>query len=220
MLYHSFVLSLIIQLLVLFVDIYGLNIQIPKEKLLFNQLLKMEFGVQIVEMVFYVWMIYNFSSIKNITPKRYYDWVITTPIMLVTLMAYLDSRQYKDIFEFSSINKNILMKIVGANLAMLLFGLLGEHQVINYNLAICLGFIPFIYYFYLIYQQYFLDAQEKTKDKKMLYWFFFVVWTLYGVAAFLPYVLKNTAYNMLDVFSKNVFGVFLVYIIWTFRVKG
>ena len=221
MLYQSFIISLIIQIIVLLVDFYGLNIEIPKDKLLFRQLLKMEFGVQMVEMVFYVWMIYNYTSISNITPKRYYDWIITTPIMLVTLMAYLDSSQYKDIFEFISTNKYLLSKVVIANLAMLLFGLLGEHGVIPYNLAIYLGFIPFLYYFYLIYQQYFMEDKFKfkTKDKKSLYWFFFVVWSLYGISAFLPYVLKNTAYNILDLFSKNVFGVFLVYIIWTYRIK-
>jgi len=222
MLYQSFIISLIIQIIVLLVDIYGLNIEIPKDKLLFHQLLQMEFGVQIIEMVFYVWMIYNYTSISNITPKRYYDWIITTPIMLVTLMAYLDSSQYKDIFEFITTNKNLLSKVVVANLAMLLFGLLGEHRVIPYNLAIYLGFIPFLYYFYLIYQQYFMEDKfkfkPKPKDKKRLYWFFFVVWSFYGLSAFLPYVLKNTAYNILDLFSKNGFGVFLVYIISTYRI--
>ena len=218
MLYQSLILSFGIQTTVLLIDIYGLNIKIPKDKLLFNQLLKMELGVQLVEMIFYVFIIYNFSSINNITPKRYYDWVITTPIMLVTLIAYLDSdsRQYKDIFEFISTHKTILKKIVVANLAMLSFGLLGEYGIIN--LAIYLGFIPFIYYFYLIYQHYIEDKKE-AKDKKPLYWFFFVVWALYGISAFLPYVLKNTAYNILDIFSKNGFGVFLVYVIWTNRIK-
>ena len=218
MLYQSAILSLIIQIIVLFVDIFGLTIPIQKEKLLFNQLLKMEFGVQIVELVFYVWMIFNFSSIDNITPKRYYDWIITTPIMLITLMAYLDSGQFYDIFAFITANKNILIKVVLANMAMLLFGLLGEYGVIDYNIAILIGFVPFIYYFYLIYQNYIQD-KKPTNDKKIVYLFFFIIWSIYGVAAFFPYILKNTAYNILDLFAKNLFGVFLVYLIWTFRIK-
>jgi bacteriorhodopsin len=218
MLYQSAILSLIIQIIVLSVDIFGLTIPIQKDKLLFNQLLKMEFSVQIVELIFYVWMIFNFSSIDNITPKRYYDWIITTPIMLITLMAYLDSRQFYDIFAFISANKNILIKVVLANLAMLLFGLLGEYGVIDYNIAILMGFIPFIYYFYLIYQNYIRDKKQ-TNDKKIVFLFFFIIWSIYGLAAFFPYIIKNTAYNILDLFAKNLFGVFLVYLIWTFRIK-
>jgi bacteriorhodopsin len=218
MLYQSAILSLIIQIIVLFVDIFGLTIPIQKDKLLFNQLLKMEFGVQIVELIFYVWMIFNFSSIDNITPKRYYDWIITTPIMIITLMAYLDSRQFYDIFAFISANKNILIKVVLANLAMLLFGLLGEYGVIDYNIAILMGFIPFIYYFYLIYQNY-INNKKPTNDKKIVFLFFFIIWSIYGLSAFFPYILKNTAYNILDLFAKNLFGVFLVYLIWTFRIK-
>ena len=218
MLYQSAILSLIIQIIVLFVDIFGLTIPIQKDKLLFNQLLKMEFGVQIVELIFYVWMIFNFSSIDNITPKRYYDWIITTPIMLITLMAYLDSRQFYDIFAFISANKNILIKVVLANLAMLLFGLLGEYGVIDYNISILMGFIPFIYYFYLIYQNY-INNKKPTNDKKIVFLFFFIIWSIYGLSAFFPYILKNTSYNILDLFAKNLFGVFLVYLIWTFRIK-
>jgi bacteriorhodopsin len=218
MLYQSAILSLIIQIIVLSVDIFGLTIPIQKDKLLFNQLLKMEFSVQIVELIFYVWMIFNFSSIDNITPKRYYDWIITTPIMLITLMAYLDSRQFYDIFAFISANKNILIKVVLANLAMLLFGLLGEYGAIDYNIAILMGFIPFIYYFYLIYQNYIRDKKQ-TNDKKIVFLFFFIIWSIYGLAAFFPYIIKNTAYNILDLFAKNLFGVFLVYLIWTFRIK-
>jgi bacteriorhodopsin len=218
MLYQSAILSLIVQVVILFVDFYGLNIEIPPEKRIFNQLLQLELGVQVVEIIFYIWLIYNFSQIDNITPKRYYDWIITTPIMLITLIAYLNRTHESDLSAFISNNKNIIIKVVVANMIMLIFGLLGEYNVINYNLAIILGFIPFLYYFYIIYKNYIQD-NEPTADQKGLFIFFFVVWSLYGLAAFLPYILKNTAYNILDLVAKNLFGVFLVYIIWTYRVK-
>ena len=38
-------------------------------------------------------------------------------------------------------------------------------------------------------------------------------WGLYGFVAFLPYYLKNSFYNILDLFAKNFFGIFLSYII-------
>jgi bacteriorhodopsin len=38
---------------------------------------------------------------------------------------------------------------------------------------------------------------------------------MYGIAALLPYNLKNSIYNILDLFAKNFFGLFLTYIIIT-----
>jgi bacteriorhodopsin len=94
---------------------------------------------------------------------------------------------------------------------MLLFGLAGELNYIDYNTSIILGFIPFIFYFKLIYDKYLITNTENNKIK--LYWFFFIIWTIYGIVAFLPYKEKNIAYNILDLFSKNLFSVFLVIII-------
>jgi bacteriorhodopsin len=52
-----------------------------------------------------------------------------------------------------------------------------------------------------------------------MYWFFVFTWSLYGVAALLPYDTKNSMYNILDLFAKNFLGVFLVYILWTNRIE-
>jgi hypothetical protein len=30
----------------------------------------------------------------------------------------------------------------------------------------------------------------------------------------MSYTVKNTGYNILDIFAKNFFGVFLAYIVW------
>ena len=81
----------------------------------------------------------------------------------------------------------------------------------DYNTAIIAGFIPFIYYFKMIYDKYLINNKENNKIK--IYWFFFIIWTIYGIVAFLPYEQKNIAYNILDLFSKNLFSVFLVIII-------
>jgi uncharacterized RDD family membrane protein YckC len=42
---------------------------------------------------------------------------------------------------------------------------------------------------------------------------FFGLWLLYGVAAFFPYAIKNASYNILDLFAKNFFGIFLAILI-------
>lgn len=217
MLYESAYFSLIIQLITGIIDVWGLNIKIPEDKKIFRDLLKVELGVQTVEFIFYSWMVYNFDKIQNITPYRYLDWIVTTPTMLVTLMAYLDEGNKDNLLDFIKKNKDFTIKIVTLNLLMLILGLLGELNKINYQNAIILGFIPFIYYFKLIYDQYI--HKNISKDKLKLFYFFFIVWSLYGIAALLPYEEKNTAYNILDLFSKNLFGIFLVYVLWRNRIK-
>jgi bacteriorhodopsin len=218
MIYQTAYLSLLIQLVVGIIDFLALQIKIPENKKLFKDLLKMELGVQIIEMIFYVWMVFNFSNIANITPKRYYDWIITTPTMLITLMAFLDKEHYLGIMDYITKNKYDLIKVLSANMMMLLFGLMGELGYIQYQLAIVLGFIPFLYYYNEIYNKYIKD-KELSLPKKGLFWFFFVVWSLYGISAFMPYILKNTMYNILDLFAKNATGLFLAYSIWNLQIK-
>ena len=41
----------------------------------------------------------------------------------------------------------------------------------------------------------------------------FFVWSLYGVAALLGDKLKNISYNILDIFAKNFYGLFLYFFI-------
>lgn len=215
MLYESAYFSLFVQAIIGTINIYGLKMNIPKNLQIYKDLLKIEFVVQIIEFIFYIWMILNFSNIKNITQFRYFDWIITTPIMLIGLMAYLDDNKPKTLYEYVKNNKDLIIRVVGLNLSMLILGLLGELQIINYNMAITLGFIQFIYYFKLIYDKYM--KKKVSNDKFRLFWFFFIIWTLYGIVSYFPYEQKNTAYNILDLFSKNLFGVFLVYIISTFK---
>ena len=94
---------------------------------------------------------------------------------------------------------------------MLLFGYLGEINVINKYLSVILGFIPFFMYYKIIYDNYAIH----TKQGKLLYFYFLFIWFLYGVAAFMSYYTKNIMYNILDLFAKNFFGIFLSYIVFS-----
>jgi hypothetical protein len=98
-----------------------------------------------------------------------------------------------------------------------LFGLAGELNYIDYNTAIVVGFIPFVYYFKMIYDKYLINNKENNKI--YLYWFFFIIWSFYGLAALLPYEEKNIAYNILDLFSKNLLSVFLVIVILNLKTS-
>jgi len=106
--------------------------------------------------------------------------------------------------------------VVGLNVLMLLFGFLSELMPKHQLTFVLLGFIPFALYFWHIYEKYL--KQDKTNvhpvfTRERIFWYFVVIWSLYGVAALFPYVMKNTFLNILDLFSKNAFGIMLVYII-------
>ena len=50
-------------------------------------------------------------------------------------------------------------------LEMMLFGLAEELNYMDYNTAIILGFIPFVYYFKLIYDKYLITNTDSSKTK-------------------------------------------------------
>jgi len=220
--------SLVVQIITGIFNVYVMIVNDNEEMILLKSILLLELIVQVVEGTFYVWLAYLFSSIKNVTPKRYFDWAITTPLMLFSLCMYLDylkeeeekkEKEKKDpfvnytldpIIDAFSKDKEILIPIFLLNWLMLLFGYLGEIGVINNLIAVACGFIPFIIYYVMIYNHY---AKYTTFGKKM-FWYFAGVWSLYGVAAIMPYYWKNIGYNILDIFSKNFFGLYLAYVIW------
>ena len=175
-----------------------------------------------MEGAFYAWLYYNIDRVKNITPKRYADWAITTPTMLVTLVAYIiylnaPSSESLSLLQILRENAAPIAQILVLNWLMLLFGYLGEVGVIPLVAGVALGFVPFIAYFYIMYERFIAnDANIFINSTSMkIYAYFLVFWSLYGIVAVLPYALKNTIYNVLDLFSKNFFGLFLSYLIVT-----
>ncbi len=218
MLYESAKLSLYAQLITGFIDTWGLNIKVPIEKEIFRTLLKIELFVQIIEFIFYVWLVKNIKTHSNITKYRYFDWMITTPLMLVTLMAFIDDSRVNSLTEFLKNNKTIITEVLILNFLMLYFGYLGETGVLKINESVFIGFIPFLIYYNKIFNK-FIKNKNIPNIKKKVFYYFFIIWTLYGIAALLPYTLKNILYNIFDLFSKNFFGLFLVYIIYTNKIK-
>ena len=217
--YTSLILSIITQLVTGIIEIIALFIKIPSKFLFLKQMLLLEIIVQFIEGSFYIHWFYNFNNILNITPKRYLDWEITTPTMLITLVFYLIFLKYKEnniaynlnFFDLFNQEFYTLIIIFVLNLLMLLFGYLGEINVIPVLLGVLLGFIPFFIYYYIIYKKYAI----LTNDGLNIFLYFFIVWSLYGIVAVLPYKIKNMCYNILDLFSKNFFGIFLSYLLFT-----
>jgi bacteriorhodopsin len=216
MIYTSGVISLVVQLIVGIIDFLAINIKLGPNDEILRDLLKVELFVQAIEFIFYVWLIYYFSRVsRNITPFRYLDWFITTPLMLITLSAYLkhDGTKPTRLTDFLSNNTSSIIKIVLLNASMLLFGLIGEFGILSAYTSTALGFIPFILNFKHIKETFLTETDDKFKNR-LFYWFVFF-WSLYGVFAVMSYTVKNTGYNILDIFAKNFFGIFLAYAIWT-----
>jgi len=201
--------SLGIQFVVGILDLYALTLPRSKDVLL-RDLVKLELVVQTVEFIFYSWMVRSWGKygLQNIVQYRYYDWMITTPAMLITLMAFLGGSPTQSLESFVSEHSDFIIGITSLNFSMLLLGLGGELQCISQTRSVILGFIPFFIYFVLIYNR-FIAEQPVASNKVLLFYFFFIIWSIYGVVALFPPNPKNTSYNILDLFSKNLLGVIL-----------
>lgn len=202
--------SLAVQFITTIIDIYVVIKPVYGPMRFVKNLLWIETIVQLIEASFYVWFIFLNKS-GNITKVRYYDWIITTPSMLFTYIMYLTHIHKKTInhnLYATTINRlPDILPIIALNTLMLFFGYLAEIGKLSTLVGITLGFVPFFAMFVWIYVEF---ASESAFGRATFY-YFSIVWGLYGVAALFPYVYKNISYNILDVFAKNFFGLFLAY---------
>ena len=217
--YVTLVISIVVHIITGAIEIGAFFIKVPITQFLIKELLILELLVQVIESAFYFWLAYNVTTLLNVTPKRYMDWVITTPTMLITLilyLIYLDKKRKDETIELNFFtllkdNADIIIPIIILNWIMLLFGYLGEMKKIPVLFGVILGFIPFLTYYYMIY----INFVNENSVGYLLFWYFFFFWALYGVVAVLPYYIKNSFYNILDLFAKNFFGLFLSYLIFS-----
>jgi bacteriorhodopsin len=219
---YSAFFSLFIQVITGLIEAKGLTFNINPQDFILQDILLLELIVQIVEFMFYLYLVYLIVSNKIssiVTSHRYIDWSITTPMMLISFVLFFkylkDPKRNIRIFESIKEEKYNILKILLANALMLLFGFLAERTIINPYVGVTLGFLPFAYMFKILYSNY----AKYTNLSLVLHYIFFFIWGFYGVAAVLPFTIKNTIYNILDLFSKNAYGLFLYYFISTLQVK-
>jgi bacteriorhodopsin len=209
--------SIIVQLIVGIVMLQSLLITLPEEHKVLMDVLYIEFGVQVVQFSFYVLLLRELSKkVTGMAATRYFDWVITTPLMLFTIILYL---RYKEFLEarqngenpeltttsFIEKERDTIIQIGVLNMLMIVFGYLGETGVMDRTIAGVLGFVFFFMSFYVIYKEYALNSKLGLQ----IFYILFIVWSLYGVAYFLPEVAKNNSFNVLDLIAKNFFGLFI-----------
>lgn len=209
--------SILVQIIALLFGIYAYSSDTNPNNAMLDEIMLIENVVQAVEFAFYFVVAFLITNIpnKDLAKYRYFDWAITTPLMLITTLLYFvfdkEKQQHREkqinsqpnVLNVVSENKNNIIKIVFSNAGMLLVGYLQEIGKVSLMTSNVVGFGFLFYSFYILY------SYAKTLTSTALFWVMFTVWSLYGVASNYNPVIKNTAYNILDIISKNFYGIFL-----------
>ena len=132
--YQTMYASIIIQILTSVISLHGFFVKLDPSNQILKGVLGIETFVQFVETFTYLWIIMTIHRIDNMTPRRYFDWVITTPIMLISTIIYMDyvsdketnGTTNKTLKGFYDENKGDILKLFVYNGLMLTFGYLGE----------------------------------------------------------------------------------------------
>jgi len=205
--------SLKVQIIAGILTYLGTNTNVSAKDKVLTELLTLETIVQVIEIVFYIWITRSMMVAEKVTPRRYIDWAVTTPTMLFTTIVYLDYIHKKEkgedttitIKDFYNQNQDEIKQMFLYNWLMLLFGFLGEIGILPLYISVSIGIIFFMMSFKIVHK--YANKTEKGKNFGTL---FTILWGLYGVAAVLPLGEKNISYNILDIFSKNFYGLYLL----------
>ena len=213
----SMIISLIVQLIIFAISVKTQFIRVESKDIILKDALFLENIVQFVEICFYVWfatILAKQIGASNIARYRYMDWILTTPTMILSTIAYfhynnIDSKTGFRIHEFAKSNWKTICKLFAYNWCMLLVGYLQELNVISVISSTIVGFTCFGLLFYGMYHNY---ASLSLKNVPV-FTVMFLLWASYGIVSLNSNKTKNILYNVLDVFSKNFYGLFLVYTI-------
>lgn len=240
--------SIIVQIVTGIITLGAVFFKLAPKDMLLHDIVLMETIVQFVELAFYIFISYYLVkiSVSGVTPLRYFDWVFTTPTMLLSTIMFFDYKNKQQLketmstindslnenenkekekgssntvrfFDFIKDNKAIILRIFAYNFLMLMFGYLGEIGKMNLYAANATGFVFFGLTFYTIWNTYVKGSTVTVNHQ--LFKFMFVVWALYGVAALMSPLLKNIGYNFLDIIAKNFYGLFIFYQMYLTRIQ-
>lgn len=205
--------SIYVQLAVGLIDIYALTISVPDKHMVLKDILVLETIVQTVEFCWYFFVIQHLPQ-EEMAKNRYYDWVISTPLMLVSMFSYLLYEEQLETnpdgtpIRLSTIIKNhgdTITQIILSNLAMLSIGYLYEIGEISKTVAFVYGFAFLLNTFSIMY----INAGSKSSKGRIVFFIMFLLWSIYGVAFILPTATKNSIFNITDLFSKNFFELYI-----------
>ncbi len=215
--YTSYVFSIVVQLILLVILAYNVDMPVSPELAVLREAFRFEYYVSIIEFLGYLLIGYMLFQKKSVTIYRYADWFITTSILLISLSYVFLYRLYKEKDKTKELTNKyifteyrpVLQSLFLSNFFMLLFGFLGEMKKIPYFIGFILGMICFIITFTTLSNNF--VKENKANDD--LFTIFMLIWLFYGFAYLMPYKSKNMFYNLLDLVSKNMFGLYILYII-------
>lgn len=219
---YSYYMSVFVQFIALFIQFYGVYLHVSPELIPLKYALNIEVCVSVIEFIGYMWIGTNLANFDVIMTKRYADWVITTNGLMISislLYIYLNQQetkqQQKQVLEENNkktllnANASKFIPLIVYNNLMLLCGFMGEKGFISKTYSFSFGFFFFFMGFYSLFKEFAIYSQSSTN----VFYIITTIWALYGFSHLLPELEKNVAYNILDLISKNLFGVFMVYLI-------
>jgi hypothetical protein len=215
------IITLIFGLLIVFLT------NVSSSNRLIREALILENAVQIIEGSFYVWFIYFYTKNvdkEDIAKYRYYDWFFSTPLMIISTVAYFhynNTRLYGpsananasaalSLYNFIKTDIQKISELLFYNLNMLFLGYLQELKLISLTISTIFGFL----FLGLLFLKMFVYYVKNNSANYLIFYLMLFIWSLYGVAALYKNKIKNASYNILDVFSKNFFGLFLAYLVY------
>ena len=224
----TFLLSMVVQAIAMGLSIYALvdsSLEGNSKPQLLMAILILELVVQVVELCWYiiVGVLYYFGGMNIGVEYRYYDWVITTPTMLISILLFIwylqcNNLTLRDVG--SDLSKVAAMLVsLCLNWFMLMIGYVYEARITSVTTwidsavspinGLYFGFVPFLGSYVPIFISAFIHPNVIAIVVSIVT---FLIWLLYGVVA-IWYTTpegeawKNTFYNLLDIVSKNLAGI-------------
>ena len=211
------IITLILGLLIVFLT------NVSSSNRLIREALILENAVQIIEGSFYIWFIYFYTKNvdkEDIAKYRYYDWFFSTPLMIISTVAYFQFNNIKlygisagaasSLYNFIKTDIQKISELLFYNFNMLFLGYLQELKLVSLAISTIFGFL----FLGLLFLKMFVYYVKNNSANYLIFYLMLFIWSLYGVAALYKNKIKNASYNILDVFSKNFFGLFLAYLVY------
>jgi len=172
-----------------------------------RHIMNLETCISIVAAFFYSVFVQKIKDSKvldyaEINTIRYTDWFITTPLMLLVLCSVLSHAKNMKLY----ISTYLIILLL--NIGMIGTGYLGETKVLNKQIAFILSFACYFLLFAFIYYKFMLHGKN-TFICIFLFYSYLIIWSIYGLVYFLDEKIKNTIFNILDLISKAIVGLFL-----------
>ena len=94
--------SLWVQIITTLISLDGFRYDVDPKDAILKEILFIETFVQVIEGYFYSNIINVVEKLEYMTPRRYFDWMITTPIMLFSTIIFFKYSEMKEKDELDS----------------------------------------------------------------------------------------------------------------------